>query len=149
MIGAEGEQLGTKPTAEARELAAEAGCDLVLVAPTSEPPVARIMDYGKFKYEAKRRQHQPHKHQSQLKELRLRPKIEEHDLQVRLSAARKFLARGDRVLVNMLFRGRELAHKDLGRELLMRFSEQLSDVAKVEKEPSIEHNRMGMTLVPK
>jgi len=149
LIGENGDQLGAKPIAEAQTLAQEAGRDLVLVAPNSEPPVARIMDYGKFKYEMKKRQHQAHRHQSQLKELRLRPKTEEHDLQVRLSHARKFLARGDRVLVNMLFRGRELAHKELGRELLMRFAEELSDVAKIEKEPSMEHNRMGMILVQK
>ena len=149
LISQEGEQLGMKPVAEARQLAEEAGQDLVLVAPGSEPPVARIMDYGKFKYELKKKQHHTHKHQSQLKELRLRPKTEEHDLQVRISHARKFLERGDRVLVNMLFRGREMAHTDLGLLLLERFAEALSDIAKVEKAPSMEHRRLGMILVQK
>jgi translation initiation factor IF-3 len=123
--------------------------DLVLVAPAADPPVARIMDYGKFKYELKKKQHQPHRHQSQLKELRLRPKTDEHDLEVRLGQARRFLERGDRVLVNMLFRGREVAHRDLGRELLDQFAAKLADVAKVEKPPTMEHARMGMILVQK
>ena len=107
------------------------------------------MDYGKFKYEFKRRQHSGHKHQSQLKELRMRPKTDRHDVEVRMSHARKFLARGDRVLVTMIFRGREMAHRDLGREILERFAAELEDVAKIESPPSMEHSRMGMTLVPK
>ena len=149
LISATGEQMGEKPVEDARQLAGEAGLDLVLVAPDGEPPVARIMDYGKFKYEMKKRQHTAHRHQSQLKELRLRPKTEEHDLLVRVGHARRFLARGDRVLVNVLFRGRELAHKDRGQQLLVRFAEELADVAKVEKFPGMEHNRMGMVLVQK
>ena len=149
LVSKDGEQLGPKPVAEARELAQQDGLDLVLVAPDGDPPVARIMDYGKFKYEMKKRQHQAHRHQSQLKELRLRAKTEEHDLQVRLGHARRFLSRGDRVMVNMLFRGRELAHKDRGRQLLEHFAEELADTAKVEKPPTMEHNRMHMILVQK
>jgi len=149
LISLEGEQLGLKPTPEARQIATDAGLDLVLVAPEADPPVARVMDYGKFKYEVKKKAHAPHRHQSQLKELRLRPKTEEHDYQVRLAQARRFLQRGDRVLVNMLFRGREMAHTEIGLEVLLRFAKELEDVAKVEKAPGLENTRMRMILVQK
>ena len=149
LISVEGEQLGIRPTDEANALAREAGLDLVLVAPESDPPVARILDYGKFKYEQKKRTHQAHRRQSQLKELRLRPKTEAHDIEVRVNQARRFLKRGDRVLVTMLFRGREMAHTEIGMDVLRSFAEQLSDVAKVEMEPKLERRRMGMILVQK
>lgn len=149
LIAADGSQLGIKPTPEAVQLAQESSLDLVLVAPEADPPVARIMDFGKFKYEQKKRTHQAHRHQSQLKELRLRPKTEVHDTEVRLKQARRFLERGDRVMVTMLFRGREMAHTDLGVEILRQFAEQLADVAKVEREPKMEHRRMSIILCPK
>ena len=141
--------MGIQPTSDATQLAKDAGLDLVLVAPEAEPPVARIMDFGKFKYEQKKRTHQAHRHQSQLKELRIRPKTESHDREVRLKQARRFLERGDRVLVTMLFRGREMAHTDLGIEILRSFAEELADVAKVEREPKMEHRRMSIVLCPK
>lgn len=149
VIGEQGEQHGIMLTSEALALAENAGLDLVLVSPDSDPPVARIMDYGKFKYLQKKRQHEHRKHQPQLKELRLRPKTEEHDLQVRIRQARGFLERGDRVLVVVMFRGREMAHVELGRANLARFFEAVQDLAKMEKEPTLEGRRMTMLLVKK
>lgn len=149
VIGEQGEQHGIMLTSEALALAENAGLDLVLVSPDSDTPVARIMDYGKFKYLQKKQQHEHRKHQPQLKELRLRPKTEEHDLQVRIRQARGFLERGDRVLVVVMFRGREMAHVELGRANLARFFEAVQDLAKMEKEPTLEGRRMTMLLVKK
>lgn len=149
VIGEDGQQIGIVETEQARALAAEAGLDLVEVAPQEEPPVCRIMDYGKFKYKQKKRTHQKKHHLSQLKELRLRPKTEEHDFQTKLGHARKFLARGDKVQVNMLFRGREMARIDRGRDSLTKFAERLKDVAKVEQAPRMEGRRMNMIVAPR
>ena len=149
LVSDESEQLGVKDIAEARRLAEEAELDLVLVAPNADPPVCKIMDYGKFKYRQKKRQHEHHKHNPQLKELRLRPKTEAHDLHVRTRKAREFLERGDRVLVTVRFRGREMTHTELGTALLARFADDLQDIAKVEKQPSIEHRRMTIILAKK
>jgi translation initiation factor IF-3 len=149
LIGADSEQLGIQPIEEARRLADEAGADLVLVSPTADPPVARIMDYGKFKYEQKKRQHEHHKHQPQMKELRLRPKTEEHDLQVRVKKAREFLERGDRVLINVRFRGREMTHQELGFTVLERFMNELQDIAKMERNPVMQGRQISVTLVKK
>ena len=149
LIGDQGEQLGVKPTPEAQQLAEEAGLDLVLVAPNADPPVCKIMDYGKFKYQQRKRQHEHHHHQPQMKELRLRPKTEEHDLMVRVRKAREFLERGDRVMINLRFRGREMAHVDLARSLLERFAKEIEDIAKVEKRPSMEGRRMVMIFARK
>lgn len=148
LIGEKGEQLGVKPTAEALRMAEEAGLDLVLVAEAVDPPVAKFMDYGKFKYHQKKRQHEHHHHQPQMKELRLRPKTEEHDLMVRVKQARGFIARGDRVMINLRFRGREMTHTELGRTLLERFAKEVEDIAKVEKMPTIENRRMIMIVAP-
>ena len=147
LIGAAGEQLGTQPIEEARRLAEEAATDLVLVAPDADPPVCKIMDYGKYKYEMKKRQHEHHKHQPEIKELRLRPKTEQHDLLVRVKQARQFIERGDRVLVNVFFRGREMAHADLGRAVLDRFVQEMQDIAKLERPPMMEGRRLGIVLV--
>ena len=149
LVGDGGEQLGIKEIGEAQQLADEAGLDLVLVAPDATPPVCKIMDYGKFKYQQKKRQHEHHRHQPQMKELRLRPKTEDHDLMVRVRKAREFLDRGDRVLVNLRFRGREMTHVDLGADLLKRFVTELEDIAKIEKAPSMEGRRMVMILSKK
>ena len=149
LIGETGEQLGIQTIEEARRLAEEAGLDLVLVSPEAVPPVCRIIDYGKFKYQQKKRQHEHHKHQPQIKELRLRPKTEEHDLLVRVRQARKFIERGDRVIVNVFFRGRELAHAELGKAVLQRFLNELQDIAKPEKSPMMENRRIGVVLVKK
>ena len=149
LIGVNGEQLGIQPIEEARRLSEEAGCDLVLVSPDAEPPVCKIIDYGKFKYEQKKRQHEHHKHTPQIKELRLRPKTEEHDLLVRVKQARGFIERGDRVIVNVFFKGREMAHSELGMAVLQRFIAEMQDVAKPERSPAFEGRRIGVILVKK
>lgn len=149
LVGDGGEQFGIKDIQDARQIAEEAGQDLVLVAPNADPPVCKVMDYGKFKYKQKKRHHEHHKHQPQIKELRLRPKTEEHDLMVRVRQAKHFIERGDRVVVNVFFRGREMTHTELGRALLGRFAEKVEDIAKIEKPPTMEGRRMSMVLAPK
>lgn len=149
VVGEDGQQIGIVDADKARALASEAGLDLVEVAPQEDPPVCRIMDYGKFKYKQKKRTHQKKHHLSQLKELRLRPKTEDHDFKTKLGHARKFLARGDKVQVNMLFRGREMARIERGRDSLVRFAEELEDVAKIEQAPRMEGRRMNMIVAPK
>ncbi len=151
VVNHDGEMLGVIPTTEALEAAAEAGMDLVEVAPSERPPVCRIMDYGKFKYEQKMKAKKNSKQkQSQTKEIRLRPKTGAHDIEFKVNRARTFLAQNDRVKVNVLFRGRENAHHDRGREILEEVIRQLEDVAKVEKFPSMESGRsMSIILAPK
>ena len=143
--------LGVIPTAQALEIAAEAGLDLVEVAPNERPPVCRIMDYGKFKYEQKRKLAKNTKqHQSQLKEIRLRPKIGQHDIDFKVRQARDFLEHHDKVKVNVMFRGRENAHHDLGRTILLQIKDALDDISKVERSPTMEGGRnMIMILTPK
>ncbi|VAX40329.1 Translation initiation factor 3 [hydrothermal vent metagenome] len=151
VVNHDGEMLGVIPTSEALEVAAEVGMDLVEVAPTERPPVCRIMDYGKFKYEQKMKAKKNSKQkQSQTKEIRLRPKTGAHDIEFKVNRARTFLGQNDRVKVNVLFRGRENAHHDRGREILEEVIRQLEDVAKVEKFPSMESGRsMSIILAPK
>jgi translation initiation factor IF-3 len=149
LIGAQGEQFGIVPTATAMEKAREAGLDLVEVAPTERPPVCKIMDYGKFKYEQSRKQQKTHHHQQKLKEVRLRPKTGEHDVETKVNQARKFLEHRDKVLINVMFRGRELQHIEEGKRILQQMLEKLVDVAKVEKAPSMEGKRMIAMLAPK
>ena len=144
--------LGVIPTSEAQELANEANLDLVEVAPTERPPVCRIMDYGKFKYEQSKRQSRNQKtaHQVQVKEIRLRPKTGNHDIEFKINKAREFLAHRDKVKVNIMFRGRENAHHERGREILGNVIAMLEDVAKVEKSPGMEGGRnMTAVLAPK
>lgn len=149
LIAESGEMLGVKTIEDARKLALEAELDLVMVSPEADPPVCKIIDYGKFKYEQKKRQHEHHKHTPQIKELRLRPKTEEHDLMVRVKQARAFVERGDRVIVNVFFKGRELSHAELGRAVLEKFCNELQDIAKSERPPQMEGRRMGIVLVKK
>lgn len=132
-------------------IALEEGLDLVEVAPNERPPVCRIMDYGKFKYEQKKKQQKSTKgHQVQLKEIRLRPKIGDHDIEFKMKQARQFLKEHDKVKLNVLFRGRENAHHDRGREILTSMIEALDDVAKVEKQPGMEgHRSMSAVLTPR
>jgi translation initiation factor IF-3 len=137
------------PTDEARRLAEEAGLDLVEVAPNARPPVCRIMDFGKFKYRQKKSAQKSRHHQSQLKEIRVRPKIGEHDLKFKLDRAREFLQHGDKVQVNLLFRGREMVHQEVAHALLHRVAETLADIAKVEVTPRIEGRRLSMLLTKK
>lgn len=149
LIAESGDMLGVKTIEDARKLALEAELDLVMVSPEADPPVCKIIDYGKFKYEQKKRQHEHHKHTPQIKELRLRPKTEEHDLMVRVRQARAFIERGDRVIVNVFFKGRELSHAELGRAVLEKFCNSLQDIAKSERPPLMEGRRMGIVLVKK
>lgn len=147
VVNHNGEMLGIMSTDEALEIAAQAGMDLVEVAPDERPPVCRIMDYGKFKYEQKKKQAKNTKtHQVQVKEIRLRPKTGDHDIEFKVKQARQFLADRDKVKVNVMFRGREMAHVDRGREMINEIIASLDDVAKVEKPPTME-GRKNMTAV--
>ena len=147
LIGVNGEQLGVVPTSQAMEMAREAQLDLVEVAPNERPPVCRILDYGKLRYQQSRK---PGKvHQQKLKEIRVRPKTGMHDVDTKVNQARKFLEHKDKVLVNVLFRGRELQHIEEGRRILDGILEKLADVAKVEKAPSMEGKRMTAMLAPR
>jgi translation initiation factor IF-3 len=131
------------------EKAREAGLDLVEVAPTERPPVCKIMDYGKFRYQQSRKQAKQKQHHQKLKEIRIRPKTGEHDIDTKLSQARKFLEHRDKVLLNVMFRGRELQHLEEGRRIINAMLEKLADVAKIEKAPSLEGKRMTAMLAPK
>jgi len=148
LIGAQGEQLGVVPTAQAMEMAREATLDLVEVAAQERPPVCKIMDYGKFRYQQSRK-HQQKVHQQKLKEIRVRPKTGDHDVETKINQARKFLEHKDKVLVNVLFRGRELQHIEEGQRIIAHMLEKLVDIAKVEKAPSMEGKRMTAMLAPK
>ena len=141
--------MGIVPTSEAMNLAREANLDLVEVAPTERPPVCKIMDYGKFRYQQSHKKSKNRPHQQKLKEIRVRPKTGLHDIDVKINQARKFLEHNDKVLVNVLFRGRELQHIEEGRRIIDGILEQLIDVAKVEKPPSMEGKRMTAMLAPK
>jgi translation initiation factor IF-3 len=149
VINAEGAMLGVMPTGKALEAAREAGQDLVEVAPNERPPVCKIMDFGKFKYSQKKRASKQKQHQVQVKEIRVRPKTGDHDIEVKVKRAREFLEHKDKVLVNVLFRGRELAHIDEGRKVMNEVLQALEDVAKVEKTPSMEGKRMTAIVAPR
>ncbi len=150
LIGVNGEQLGVIPTAQALEMAREAQLDLVEVAANERPPVCKIMDFGKFRYQQSRKGNKAAKpHQQKLKEIRVRPKTGEHDIETKVNQARRFLEHRDKVLVNVLFRGRELQHIDEGRRIITGILEKLADLAKVEKPPSMEGKRMTAMLAPK
>jgi translation initiation factor IF-3 len=149
LIGVNGEQLGVVPTSQAMDLAREANLDLVEVAPNERPPVCRILDYGKLRYQQSRKGGKSKVHQQKLKEIRVRPKTGEHDVDTKVNQARKFLEHNDKVLVNVLFRGRELQHIEEGRRIIEQILEKLVDVAKVERAPSMEGRRMSAMLAPK
>lgn len=149
MIGAEGDQLGVITRDQALELAREAGLDLVEVAPNEKPPVCRIMDFGKFKYQQKKRQHKGHAHHSKNKEIRLRPKIGEHDFLTKANHARKFLEERDKVVCSVIFRGRENAHVDEGFKLVEKLTANLADIAKVEQPPAMHGRRIVVIYAPK
>lgn len=134
---------------EALEQAREAGLDLVEVAPQENPPVCRIMDYGKFKYQQKKRQHKGHTHHGKNKEIRLRPKIGDHDFMTKANRARKFLKDRDKVICSVIFRGRENAHVDEGFKLVDRLVEELEDVSKIEQEAAMHGRRIVIILSPK
>ncbi|MBR4944210.1 MAG: translation initiation factor IF-3 [Peptococcaceae bacterium] len=150
LIDDAGEQLGVMAPRDAAKVAAEKGLDLVEIAPNANPPVCRIMDYGKYKYEQSKREKEAKKNQKviSVKEVKLRPNIEEHDFLTKAKNASKFLAAGDKVKVTIMFRGREITHPELGQELCERFAEELSTVAKVEKPAKVEGRNMIMILAP-
>jgi len=149
-VGEKGEQLGIMTLAQAQELARKHDMDLVEVAPTASPPVCRLLDYGKFKYEQAKKEHEARKSQrtSSLREIRLRPKIGSHDFDAKVRTARKLLSSGDKVKVTIMFRGREITHPELGFKLLQRVTETVSDVATMERQPLMEGRRMNIILVP-
>lgn len=151
LIGAEGEQVGIVAIAEALKKAVEAGLDLVEIAPQANPPVCRVMDYAKFLYakEKQERENRQHQRQTQLKELRFRPQIDDHDYQTKLKSLVKFLKRGNKVKVTLVFRGREMAHQEFGRRLLDRLQVDIAVVATVERPPMQEGRFIFMTLTPK
>jgi len=150
LVDENNEQVGVVETDEAKKRARDAELDLVEVAPNSSPPVCRIMDYGKWKYAQRKKEQKAKSHakQAEIKGLRLRPKIDDHDLSTKLNKARDFLASGNKVQFTMLFRGREMAHRDLGQEQMQDIVDELSDIAKVEAPPKMMGRRMTMLLAP-
>lgn len=148
VVDDDGEQLGVLDTRKALEIAMDKGLDLVEVAPNADPPVCKIMDYGKFKYQQKKRQQEAKKNQTviQIKEVKFRPKTDEHDYKTKLKHIRKFLEGGDRCKVTVFFRGREIVHKDRGLMVLDRVKEDTRDIAKVESDPASEGRTMTMML---
>ncbi len=149
VIAVDGAQLGILKTEEALQEAHRAGLDLVEVAPNETPPVCRIMDYGKYKYQQKKRLHKGHTHQTKIKEVRIRPKTGEHDVMVKVNKAREFLSHKDKVVVTVMFRGREMAHIDEGHRVINRLLEQLEDVAKIESPPMQHGRKLVCTLSPR
>ena len=151
VIGTDGEQLGIMSAKEALKLAEEAGVDLVKIAPTAKPPVCKIVDYGKYKYELTRKEKEAKKKQKviETKEIRLSPNIDTNDLNTKINAARKFISKGDKVKVTLRFRGREMAHMANSKHILDDFAEALSDVATVDKAPKVEGRSMAMFLTEK
>jgi len=154
VINLEGEQLGIFPIAEALNIAREANRDLVEVSPNASPPVCRIMDYGKFKYEqskktyqAKKKKHVPRV--THIKEIKVRPKTEEHDLQFKIRHIKKFLEHGDKAKITLIFRGREITHPERGKEVMDRIAQEIEDVGVVENPAKLEGRNMIMLLAPK
>ena len=141
--------MGIIETEQALAIAVEAGLDLVEVSPNEQPPVCRIMDYGKWKYRRSKKVGKTKSHVAVLKEVRLRPKTGEHDQEVKVKRAREFLSKGDKVLFSMRFRGREMAHYDLGVEMFQNIKQQLEDIAKVESDWNLSGRRLSMVLAPK
>jgi translation initiation factor IF-3 len=148
LIDHENNQVGIISTDEAIQKAYAVGMDLVEVAPTERPPVCRIMDFGKWKYAQKKKQKTRGGHEIVIKEVRIRPKTDDHDRQIKVNRAMEFLKKGDKVLFTMLFRGRERFHQDVGFEAFKSIKEQLAEIGKVEREPKMEGRRMTMVMIP-
>jgi len=151
VIDADGKQVGVLPVREAIRLAEEQGLDLVEVAPGASPPVCRVMNYGKYKYQQSKRSQEAKKHQTviHVKEVKIRPRTEDHDFQFKLRHIKRFIEEGNKVKVSLLFRGREIAHPEFGREMLNRIQEETKDLAVVEQVPRMEGRMMVMILTPK
>ncbi len=151
LVGPNGDQLGIKSRQEALEIAANVNLDLVMVAPTAKPPVCRIMDFGKFRFEQQKKDKEMRKNQKiiTLKEVRLSPTIDEHDFNTKLRNAIKFLEKGDKVKASIRFKGRAITHKEIGQRVLDRFSEACKEVSTVESSPKMEGRSMFLVLAPK
>jgi len=151
VIGSDGSQLGIMSSVQALKLAGESNLDLVMISPNAKPPVCKIMDYGKYRFEQARREKEKRKNQKvvDIKEVRLSLNIDTHDFNTKLNQALKFIAKGDKVKVSVKFRGRELAHPELGMDIMKRFSEACEETAIVEKQPKLEGRNMLMFLAPK
>ena len=151
LIGSTGEQLGIMSAAEAQHIADEQGLDLVKISPQATPPVCKLMDYGKFRFEQGKREKEAKKNQHvvEIKEVRMSPGIDVGDFNTKLKNAQKFVADGNRVKVSVRFRGREMAHTDIGRDLLVRFAEAIAETATLDKEPKMEGRSMSIFLSPK
>lgn len=151
LIGSEGNQLGVVPIQKAQDMANQAELDLVEVAPQASPPVCRIMDFNKFKYDQEKKEREAKKHQKQvrLKEIRLKPNIDDHDYQVKLKQTIGFLSKKDKVKISLFFRGRQMEHLDLGRKVLDRFIMDTQNDGQVEKEPALEGRVISLVIAPK
>ncbi|HTO71285.1 MAG TPA: translation initiation factor IF-3 [Myxococcota bacterium] len=150
VVNEDGQQLGVMPTDAARDIAARIGLDLVEISPNGQPPVCKIMDYGRYKYELKKKAstQKRSQHQSQLKEIKLRPQIDEHDLDFKMKAAERFLMDGDKVKATVTFRGREITHVQVGHELLERVTKRLAEIAKPESRAQMEGRMLSMMFGP-
>ena len=150
LVDENGNQVGVVPTRQALDMAREAGLDLVEVSPQAKPPVCKILDYGKYKFQLQKKASEARKNQQivTVKEITIRPRTDDHDYDVKMKNARKFLERGDKVKFNLRFRGREMAHQDLGLEMMERIESDLQDVAKVDQKPRQEGRNMNMLLSP-
>ena len=151
VVGENGEQLGVLPIKEAMQMAEDAGLDLVKIAPTAKPPVCKIVDYGKYRYEQIRKEKEAKKKQRviEIKEIRLSPNIDTNDLNTKINAARKFLSKGDKVKITLRFRGREMAHMGSSKHILDDFAKELADIFVIEKAPKVEGRSMTMFLTEK
>ena len=151
LVDADGEMAGGGELAEARERADEVGLDLVEISPNADPPVCKILDYGKFKYDAQKRANEARKKQKtfEVKEIKMRPNIDQHDYDVKMRSVTKFLGDGDKVKVTLRFRGREMAHQERGMDVLMRVRDELEEIGKVEQVPRLEGRQMTMVMAPR
>ena len=151
LIDEDGENVGVVQTSDAIQRAFSVGLDLVEISPNADPPVAKILDYGKYKYEAQKKKNEARKKQKviEVKEIKFRPNIEQHDYDVKMRSMHKFIDEGDKVKVTMRFRGREMAHQELGMEVLNRVKGDMDEKAKVEQHPSMEGRQMTMVLAPR
>jgi translation initiation factor IF-3 len=151
LIGADGEMIGVVSVREGLQAALEAGLDLVEVSPNADPPVCKVLDYGKYKYEAQKKKNEARKKQKviEIKEIKMRPTIDEHDYQVKMRSVRRFLGDGDKVKMTIRFRGREMAHMEIGEKVLDRVKNDLDTIAKIEQFPRTEGRMMTMIIAPK
>ncbi|MCI1287644.1 MAG: translation initiation factor IF-3 [[Lactobacillus] timonensis] len=151
LIGQDGEQLGIKSRREAMQLAENAGLDLVLVAPKARPAVARIMDYGKYRYEMQKKEREARKKQKTVavKEIRLSPTIDTNDFNIKLNRVKRFIAKGNKVRISIRFRGRAITHKDIGRDMIEKMADATKEIATVEQRPKMEGRSMFLTIAPR